>query len=499
MNKTIHRHYNALDQLTHEDTTTNKPLSSNIKKETAHFVHDKNGHIVVGQRGIKYQYDDLGLLQKVTDADGKMLVEFEYLPNGLLAHKYTNSDRQSFYYDLNHNALTVLKNQKFYDLIRHSGKYLGTLMKGGGEQLFIANQSTAAKLSLNAQGNQTTVSYDYEGYGQTQRLNGSEPGLDFLWNQELADKTTNLVYLKNRFYHPDLKRFTSRDPTHVDNRYSYANANPILFTDPLGLHSGLNHSSNGYLIFGIVVLALSSIITAVSMIFPATLTISAAVGLASGLAGIASGFCLVGAQLAFNDKEDRVAQAFEDAAIALGVLAIAGSIAAAVPNIAKAFGIESELVNVLTSWPPRAVATEEETPLIDLAALNIAKRSAEGSDMVSEGNLYESLPLNKIVRPRPAAQMEAEPHFYENLNPNYSNDDTYQSIPRRVSGRDLPSAPEGAGASTTLNSPPKFTSTLKVQVKPQFTITAKTGDASLQEEWTSPVENPTPPKEDPLH
>ena len=111
-NKTIHRHYNALDQLTHEDTTTNEPLSSNVKKETAHFVHDKNGHIVVGQRGIKYQYDDLGLLQKVTDADGKMLVEFEYLPNGLLAHKYTNSDRQSFYYDLNHNALTVLKKPK---------------------------------------------------------------------------------------------------------------------------------------------------------------------------------------------------------------------------------------------------------------------------------------------------------------------------------------------------------------------------------------------------
>ena len=502
-NKTIHRHYNALDQLTHEDTTTNEPLSSNVKKETAHFVHDKNGHIVVGQRGIKYQYDDLGLLQKVTDADDKTLVEFEYLPNGLLAHKYTNSDRQSFYYDLNRNALTVLKNQKFYDLIRHSGKYLGTLMKGGGEQLFIANQSTAAKLSRNAQGNQTTTSYAYEGYGQTQRLNGSEPGLDFLWNQELADKTTNLVYLKNRFYHPDLKRFTSRDPTHVDNRYSYANANPILFTDPLGLHSGSNHSSNEYIIAGVVFALLSTLISAVSVIVPATLTatltISAAVGLASGLAGIASGFCLIGAQLAFNDKESRVAQALEDATIALAVLAIAGSIAAAVPNIVKAFGIESKLVNVLTSWPPRAVATEQETQLSTLANLNIAKTSAEGSDMVSEGNLYESLPLNKIVRPRPAAQMEAEPHFYEALESNYSKDHTYENLPRRVSGRDLPPAPEGAGASTTSNSPPKFISTLKVRLKPQFTMTAKTGDASLQEEWTSPLENPTPPKEDPLH
>ena len=496
--KTIHRHYNALDQLTHEDTTTNEPLSSNVKKETAHFVHDKNGHIVVGQRGIKYQYDDLGLLQKVTDADDKMLVEFEYLPNGLLAHKYTNSDRQSFYYDLNHNALTVLKNQKFYDLIRHSGKYLGTLMKGGGEQLFIANQSTAAKLSRNAQGNQTTTSYAYEGYGQTQRLNGSEPGLDFLWNQELADKTTNLVYLKNRFYHPDLKRFTSRDPMHVDNRYSYANANPILFTDPLGLSPDFHPTTNEFIIMGIVIFALGAIFTFAPIALSA-FTISGYIGMASGLSTVASGLCLIGAQLMFDKKDYNVMQGFEYAALAFGILAIAGGVVSAAPNIAKALGIESELVNILTSWPPRAataVTTEQETPLVDLAARGASRGASRGaietSDMTSAGNQNERIPFIN-PRPRPVAQTYAEPNVNTTPQPNNGSNHTYQNSSLTSPSKIL-STPKSVTETQDLAR--NFRTNTLVQVRPQATTMTRFGDASLQEEGLSHVDTSTPFIED---
>ena len=350
-----------------------------------------------------------------------------------------------------------------------------------------------AKLSRNAQGNQTTTSYAYEGYGQTQRLNGSEPGLDFLWNQELADKTTNLVYLKNRFYHPDLKRFTSRDAMHVDNRYSYANANPILFTDPLGLSPDFHTTANKFMIIGTVILALGAIFSSIPGF--GNFSVSGLLGVASGFATMVSGVCLIGAQLTFDRKEYNAMRGFEYAALAFGVLALAGGVVSAAPNIAKALGIESELVNVLTSWPPRAVTavtTEPETPLVDLAAGGANSGAVETSDMASAGNQYERIPLSHPVRPRPVAQTNAEPNLNTTPQPNYGSNHTYQNIYQR--GNRTPFTVTEIHA--TQYSVRSFGSTVSWRARPQFTSTPKLGDASLQEEGLSHVDPSTPLIED---
>jgi RHS repeat-associated protein len=49
---------------------------------------------------------------------------------------------------------------------------------------------------------------------------------------------TGLIYYRARYYDPTQGRFTQRDPIGLAggvNRYAYANGNPLLYTDPLGL------------------------------------------------------------------------------------------------------------------------------------------------------------------------------------------------------------------------------------------------------------------------
>ncbi len=223
---TTTRHYNSLNQLTKIDQET--------PKKTFTVAHDANGRMVVDDKGNKYQYDDLGLLLSVTNAHKKVVASFDYLPDGLLGHINTDSGRQDFYYDLNKRALTITKNKRSYDFIQHGGKYLATLAGTHGYQLFMANKSTGAQLGRNNSGHITTNVYSYDGYGVIQPDQGSQSTSDFLWNQEMTNQATGLVYLKNRFYHPGLAQFISKDYRKADNRYVYAQANPITFIDPMG-------------------------------------------------------------------------------------------------------------------------------------------------------------------------------------------------------------------------------------------------------------------------
>ncbi len=165
----------------------------------------------------------------------------------------------------------------------------------------------------------TTNIYSYEGYGQS--IAGDNPsGHNFLWNQELTEKMTGVVYLKNRFYHPQLRRFTSRDKLKVENRYSYANANPIGFVDPMGQSS----TSTGVLIGLGAAIALLGLGIAFYWFPPAGVTFSteAVIGLASAALTTGSGLSLAGSQYALNSGNKNIGQALKITSGALGFIAL---------------------------------------------------------------------------------------------------------------------------------------------------------------------------------
>ncbi|NIW30170.1 MAG: hypothetical protein GWN25_24365, partial [Actinobacteria bacterium] len=76
----------------------------------------------------------------------------------------------------------------------------------------------------------------YDPYGVDEVLGSAEDPVRFVGRPELGD----LAVLGARIYDPAVGRFLSQDPL-LDsaNQYAYTPGNPVWFTDPEGLRSGL--------------------------------------------------------------------------------------------------------------------------------------------------------------------------------------------------------------------------------------------------------------------
>ena len=98
-----------------------------------------------------------------------------------------------------------------------------------------------------------TDTFEYDTYGRLTTRTGSTP-IIFGYNGRdgvITDKT-GLIYMRARYYSPDMKRFINADVVAGKlskaitlNRYAYANGNPVSLVDPFGLSA--ERSNNNYL------------------------------------------------------------------------------------------------------------------------------------------------------------------------------------------------------------------------------------------------------------
>lgn len=90
---------------------------------------------------------------------------------------------------------------------------------------------------------QITDSYSYDAYGNLLEREGDTEN-DFLYTGEQYNANTGLYYLRARYMNPDTGTFISMDsypgstgdPVSL-HKYLYANANPVMYTDPSGYFS----------------------------------------------------------------------------------------------------------------------------------------------------------------------------------------------------------------------------------------------------------------------
>jgi RHS repeat-associated protein len=105
---------------------------------------------------------------------------------------------------------------------------------------YLTDAQGSVIMTEDAQGN-TTGEYDYRPYGSSQSaLAPTGPG----YTGHVNDPDTGLVYMQQRYYDAGVGQFASVDPIGPTsgnvfsfNRYTYANDNPIRFTDPTGMVS----------------------------------------------------------------------------------------------------------------------------------------------------------------------------------------------------------------------------------------------------------------------
>ncbi|MFZ9036369.1 MAG: RHS repeat-associated core domain-containing protein [Francisellaceae bacterium] len=78
-------------------------------------------------------------------------------------------------------------------------------------------------------------SSNYAAYGSEDSLAADSKTLDFGYNKEYQDGLSQLLYLRNRDYNAQNKRFMTRDSDiNLWNKYNFTNANPVMSIDPSG-------------------------------------------------------------------------------------------------------------------------------------------------------------------------------------------------------------------------------------------------------------------------
>ena len=91
----------------------------------------------------------------------------------------------------------------------------------------------------------TTDTFDYDIYGKLISKTGTTE-TPFMYNGRdgVYSDENGLIYMRARYYSPELRRFVNADILHGSisdstslNRYAYVNGNPVSFVDPLGLSS----------------------------------------------------------------------------------------------------------------------------------------------------------------------------------------------------------------------------------------------------------------------
>ena len=76
--------------------------------------------------------------------------------------------------------------------------------------------------------------YEYDAYGNELTENEGDEN-PYRYCSENTDKETGLIYLRNRYYDPELGRFLTEDPAQDGlNWYVYCGNNPVMFVDPSG-------------------------------------------------------------------------------------------------------------------------------------------------------------------------------------------------------------------------------------------------------------------------
>ena len=282
-NRTTSYEYNNVNQLIKE-IVTNDPNNNNT---TTTFEYDLVGNLTTKTiNGVETHYvynDNDQLITEGTstfayDANGNLItkdnISYSYDAQDKLVKVQTPTDTTTYTYDANNNRIAqTINNQTTSYLVDTNTPYANviTQSKGGvktsytygndllndNEHYFLTDALGSTRALSDASGTITNT-YSYTPYGELSNHTGSSQN-NFLFAGEQFDSQIGEYYLRARYYDPSQARFTSRDTYDgtltnpiTQNHYAYANANPMMYTDPSGRMSTMLELNNDIAIMGVL-------------------------------------------------------------------------------------------------------------------------------------------------------------------------------------------------------------------------------------------------------
>ncbi len=217
---------------------TNKLMTENTNGVWTAYAYDQNGNNTLrevyeitadGMQDELYylilKYDPLNRLTKV-QKDG-MTAEYIYGVDNMRKSKTVNGETEKYIWD-GANIVGITDNEG----VITNRYYRGVGLIASKENDVLSYYQTNDHGDVSAWGG---VSYNYDAFGN--QKDQSDDGNPFRFCGEYADVESGLIYLRNRYYDPQLGRFINEDPIRDGlNWYVYCENNPVMFVDPTGLH-----------------------------------------------------------------------------------------------------------------------------------------------------------------------------------------------------------------------------------------------------------------------
>lgn len=218
-----------------------------VEGSTTTYTHDflqQLVKVVASSGTYTYSYDGLG--RRIKTIDPFQTTYFMYLGDKMMYSKVGTSGTETVYVYVG-NRLLFKKND-----------YIGDV------KFYHFDLSSNVRLiTYYTSSVQVDAKYRYQPFGDKIILFGSLQGFQFAGQD--YDDTIRLYHMGARYYDPRVGRFIERDP--IGPGYSYANNNPMSFSDPTGLategtpwQNFLNWlgSSQGRMVVGLVSAALTA-------------------------------------------------------------------------------------------------------------------------------------------------------------------------------------------------------------------------------------------------
>ena len=220
--------------------------------ETTKYAYDANGNLTRSENAAgarSYAYNALNLLESFTREDG-YTETYSYNANRLLSSVTTSEDlTTTLTWDILYGdgvVISAAQNGKSTSFTYGLERISAITGKTRTEYVYDGRGSVAAEVSYNdawytfggglARKNVTAKSYTPFGEQIGEATSG------FGYNGEYYNAATGMIYLRARFYEPEMNRFSQKDTLRGSiadpvslNRYLYCQSDPVNFADYNGL------------------------------------------------------------------------------------------------------------------------------------------------------------------------------------------------------------------------------------------------------------------------